>query len=307
MRMLIVVPRQNRATGNWVTGRRFQRGLERYGHQVRLCDTPLDAAVLQQQLAAFAPDLVLLLHAYRSGRPWLEARGQPAPPCLLLLTGTDINQGIHDALQSPVIEAVLANARAILLQNPRICADLRRDRPELGARLHYLPPGIELGEAPYDLRGEHGLSRDRLLFCCPASLRPVKGVLELLYRFDDLARRRHDFHLAFCGPPLDKAYAQQFLTALAERPWASYLGTIPVEAMPAALRQVDVVVNNSVCEGMPNILLEAVILGRPVLAHAIAGNAAIIEPGVNGLLYANDRDFLRFATLLVDDVELRQK
>jgi glycosyltransferase involved in cell wall biosynthesis len=259
--------------------------------------------MLEQAVAAFAPDLVVLLHAYRTGRPWLAVALRHPLPFLVLLTGTDVHHGLDDPEQRPLIDEVLRRASMIVTQNPLTAAALRRDRPDLTARLHYLPPGIELGEAPYALRQIHALPETRFLFLCPASIRPVKGILELLFLFDSLARLRDDFHLACCGPVLDDGYGRQFLAAVAERPWASYIGIIPGEAMAAAMRQAEVILNNSVSEGLPNVLLEAVVLGRAVLARDIPGNAAVIETGVNGLLYSDVSGFVRAAQRLIDEPE----
>ena len=301
MRILIAVPSQDRATGNWVTGRRLQQGLERHGHTLNLCDAPLDPAGLDRAVTAFAPDLVVLLHAYRTGRPWLEVAKRHPLPYLVMLTGTDVHHGMADPEQGPLIDEVLRRASAVVTQNPLTAEALRRDRPDLPDLLHYLPPGIELGTAPYALRQIHAIPDDAFLFLCPASIRPVKGVLELLFLFDALARRRDEFHFACCGPILDAGYGRQFLAAVAERPWASYLGIIPAEAMPAAMRQAEVIVNNSISEGLSNALLEAVVLGRAVLARDIPGNAAVIEHGANGLLYSDAAGFLRAAERLVKD------
>ncbi len=304
MRILIAIPSQDRATGNWVTGRRFQRGLEGHGHVVALCDCPLDPSVLEVTVAAFVPDLVVLLHAYRTGRPWLEVSRRHPQPCMVVLTGTDVHHGMADPDQGPLIEQVLRQAGAVVSQNPLTSETLRRERPDLAPRLHYLPPGIELGADPYALRQLHAIPADRFLFLCPASVRPGKGVLELIHRFDSLARRRNDFHLACCGPILDDDYGRGFLAAVAERPWACYLGVVPAVAMPAAMRQAEVIVNNSVSEGLPNALLEAVVLGRAVLARDIPGNAAIIKSGINGLLYSAAGEFEHAAGRLLDDPEL---
>jgi glycosyltransferase involved in cell wall biosynthesis len=101
-------------------------------------------------------------------------------------------------------------------------------------------------------------------------------------------------HLAFCGPILDRDYGQRFRAAITTRPWATYLGVVSPEAMPDAMRQADVIVSNSFSEGLPNALVEAVTLGRPVVARDIPGNAAVISDGVNGLLY-RDADGFRAA------------
>ena len=303
MRILILSPRQDRATGNYVTARRFQRGLEGFGHSVRLAEIAPEPAPVAEEVAVFAPDLAILLHAYRTGRPWLESGAKR--PFLVLLTGTDVHQGLDDPEQRPWILRVFREAAVVAIQNPLTCAKLRRDYPELGARLHYLPPGIELGGAPYALRTLHGVPSETFLFFCPASLRPVKGVLELLELFDPLARERREFIVAFCGPELDADYARRFHAALNARPWARYLGVIPAEAMPAALAEADVILNNSVAEGLPNALLEATVVGRPILARDIPGNAAVVRPGENGLLYGDGEEFLACASRLLDDDALR--
>jgi len=300
MRILIAVPNQNRATGNWVTARRFRHGLERYGHVMTLCETSLDPAPLARAVAEFAPDVAVLLHAFRSGFPWLKASAESRVPSLVVLTGTDVHQGMSDLEEGPLIEQVFRQTAAIVTQNRLTFEALRQQRPDLAGRLHYLAPGVELGREPYPLRRLHAIPADSFLFLCPASLRPVKGVLELLSLFDPLAQRRGDFHLACCGPVLDAGYGERVLAAVAERPWASHLGIIPAAAMASAMSAADAVVNNSASEGLPNALLEAVALGRPVLARNIPGNAAVIQPGINGLLYDNADEFLPAAESLID-------
>jgi glycosyltransferase involved in cell wall biosynthesis len=134
----------------------------------------------------------------------------------------------------------------------------------------------------------------------------VKGNLELLRLFDAVAAKRSGFTVAFCGPVLEESYGRQFLAELGERPWARYLGTIPTASMAAALREADVILNNSSCEGLSNVLVEASVLGRPLLVRSIPGNAAVVEEGVNGLLFEDAAAFAERALALIDSAELRQ-
>ena len=290
MRILIVVPSQDRISGNWVTAQRFQDGLRKQGHQVTLHDTPLQVdSDFRQQLLDFAPDVTLLLHAYRSGKPWLEAAQDLNIPYVVLLTGTDVNHGLDDPEQSEIIRTILHQAAFVLLQNPLIAADLTTAHPELATNLRALPPGIRLGTASYDLRGVHSLNKQQTLFLCPAGLRPVKGVLKLLEMFDRVTTENSACHLAFCGPILDKSYGSGFLAEIKKRSWSSYLGAIPSNAMANAMRGADVILNNSRTEGLANALLEAATIGIPILAHNIPGNAAVVKHNVNGLLYDNEQ------------------
>lgn len=301
MRVLIVVPSQDRVSGNWVSAERFQQGLLTLGHSVVIEETGLKAGQsLRKKILGFDPDVAILLHAYRTGKPWLDAMVDQKIPTVVLLTGTDINHGLDDPKQSGVIRKTLHQAACVLSQNPLLVNALTSSHPGLTANLHELPPGIKLGTAPYPLRDLHHLAKDKVLFLCPAGLRPVKGVLELLEIFDQVATQSSGCLLAFCGPVLDQEYNQRFQSALEERPWAHYLGTIPKQAMASAMCEADVILNNSQTEGLANSLLEAATLGIPILAHNIPGNVAVVNHETNGLLYSNHKDFVKYAVQLIN-------
>jgi len=308
MRILIVVPRQPQTTGNMVTARRYADELEARGHSVHLVDVTEDEpATLIRALNNFRPEIVHLLHAYRTGRPWLACGVTAKTPCVVTLTGTDINQGIETALEGPIIREIFCRAGAVVTQNRLTAEELQSRADDWAGKVRYLPPATLAGSDPYPLRGRHDIPTETVLFLHPAGLRRVKGNLELLLLFDAVAARRSGCLLAFCGPVLDDAYAGRFFTALAERPWARHLGVIPHTAMRAALAEADVVLNHSLNEGMPNVLVEAAALGLPILARAIPGNAAVVEAGENGLLYRDDGEFVRHALALIDDPQLRRR
>lgn len=308
MRILIVTPRQPLATGNQVTAQRHHDYLKRRGHEVRLTVTDEEnPSAVRHALSTFRPDLVHLLHAYRSGRPWLACCAEPILPFVVTLTGTDIHHGISTPEEGKVIREILMRAAAVISQNRLTANELEKKPTEWAGRVRYLPPGIVLGNALYPLRQLHGIAPDARLFLHPAGIRPVKGNLELLQLFDPVAEARPGCRIAFCGPALDTGYAKRFLAEVAIRPWALYLDVIPTTAMPAALAEADVVLNHSLSEGQPNTLIEAAALGRSILARDIPGNAAVVESGVNGLLYRTEDEFIRHALALIDDPVLRQK
>jgi glycosyltransferase involved in cell wall biosynthesis len=301
MRILIVVPEQDRISGNWVTAMRFQQGLSAHGQQVIVEETGLQPEPrLLERIQSFAPDVTILLHAYRAGKPWLQATADRRLPTVVLLTGTDINHGLENPQQQDVIKTILGQAELVLLQNPLLAKALSSNHPELSVNLRELPPGIRLGTEAYHLRDKHQLAKEATLFLCPAGLRSVKGPLELLELFDQVVTHSSDVLLAFCGPAIEEEYSQRFLSALKTRPWAHYLGAIPTQAMASAMCEADVVVNNSQTEGLANSLLEAATLGIPILAHKIPGNSAVVEHETNGLLYNSREDFLDYSTQLLD-------
>lgn len=301
MRVLLIVPKQNRISGNWITASRFQQGLEKQGHQVIIQETSLyPQGALREKARVFCPDVVLLLHAYRSGRPWVAEAGDMGIPYAVLLTGTDINYSLNDPEESRFVGSALIRSAAVLVQNPLIISELQDRRPELFGNLRTLSPGVVLGEAPYELRAAHKLAKDLPLFLCPAGLRPVKGALPLLEMFDQVASERSDFQVVFCGPQIDAEYSGHFLAAVAQRPWSRYLGAIPAKAMASVMREADILLNNSQSEGLSNALIEAAVIGLPILARNIPGNAMVVRHNINGLLYDSEAEFKRYVLQMLD-------
>ncbi len=266
-----------------------------------------DGEHLREAGKRFAPDVVHLLHAYRSGLPWLASGLTGHVPFAVTLTGTDVHGGLDKPVEGPVIREILARAGAVLTQNPLTAQALRSSGEAFAGRVHLLAQGIVLGRAPCpDLRNGWVPAGAPLLLH-PASIRPVKGNLELLRLLDPLAEAGLAFALGLCGPVLDPEYGWCVLEAVAARPWARHLRVIPPEAMASALAQADLVLNNSQSEGLANALAEAAALGRPILARDIPGNAAVVEPGVNGLLYGDDGAFREHAAALIRDPALRRR
>ena len=58
---------------------------------------------------------------------------------------------------------------------------------------------------------------------------------------------------------------------------------------------------------MANTLLEAMAMGKPVLASNIEGNRSVIKDFITGLLYQGEADFLEKIERLILDVTLREK
>ena len=149
---------------------------------------------------------------------------------------------------------------------------------------------------------------DRLLFVLPAGIRPVKAPRRPLGPFDRVVAAEPRVRLLYVGPVLEAAEGEALARALGGRPWARHLGPIAHGAIPSLLERADVVLNCSVSEGgMANSVLEAMALGRAVLAADIPGNRALVEPEVTGLLFGTDAELEAGALRLARDASLRAR
>lgn len=77
--------------------------------------------------------------------------------------------------------------------------------------------------------------------------------------------------------------------------------------MPGVYAAADAVINSSLSEALSNSLLEAMAMGVPVLARAVAGNRALVVRNRTGLLFSSEREFVRQAGRLLIDPGLGRR
>ena len=79
--------------------------------------------------------------------------------------------------------------------------------------------------------------------------------------------------------------------------------------VPALMAATDFVVLPSLREGLSNVILEAMMVGRPVIASAVGGSVELVEQMMSGLLFPSDDDaaLADALRLLAGDADLRDK
>jgi glycosyltransferase involved in cell wall biosynthesis len=292
--------------GNAVTVERIARGLRARGADLETWDLSIMAlSSIERRAAEYRPSLIHAFHAYRAGRPGLALARRMGCPLVVTLTGTDVNSDLFDAERSAALREVLEGAAAVTVFDESMAAVAARTVPGLSSRIAIVPQSTDFPHPGTEVGPPAGRTGSVVLF--PAGIRPVKRPRFPLHPLDALAGRYPGFELRYVGPILDAAEGSHFFRALENRPWARYVGEVPHAAMPAMLRDADVVLNCSLSEGgMANSVLEALACGRAVLASDIEGNRSLIEDGVTGLLFAGPDEFAGKMARLLDDPGLRK-
>ncbi|MGE3164280.1 MAG: glycosyltransferase family 4 protein [Planctomycetota bacterium] len=269
--------------GNAVTLARLVRQLRARGAECHVADFQRLAADLEgAQRHAF--DVLHCFHLLRAYDA-IVARGgwhDLGRPLVLTQTGTDL---LDDGVARPDFAEFLAAAAHILVGTEHAREHLRTRYPQLDpARVSVAWKGVDLPREPVDLPedlrtapGEHRL------VLLPAHWRPVKGIELALDAWRQVAPLAPDARLWLLGGILDSEYASRLAVDSTPGAWRREL---PRAAMVAAYRTASLVLNVSLAESLPNALLEALYLGRPVLAPDIPGVRAILrcaEPGLASL------------------------
>jgi glycosyltransferase involved in cell wall biosynthesis len=123
-------------------------------------------------------------------------------------------------------------------------------------------------------------------------LSPEKGQDLLLHAVAPLAARHPGLILKFAGTGPEEARLRALAQSLGLRDRVHFLGYI--HDMPSLYADVDLLVQSSLTEGLPNVIVEAAYLRVPILATRVGGTDEVVEHGRSGwLIEAGDASAIR--------------
>jgi glycosyltransferase involved in cell wall biosynthesis len=133
-----------------------------------------------------------------------------------------------------------------------------------------------------------------------------KNLNFLLRQFARLPAKSFELHLVGDGP--QEKLLRNLANQLGIAESIVWHGWLPRAALPGIYRSSDCLVNPSLYEGMPNVVLEAMACGLPVLASNIKGHDEIVVNNETGLLFdLGEPDALISAFKRMLDVDLRRR
>lgn len=307
LRVALVTPSYAPAIrGNAITVARLQHHLEARGAEVKIWDMGGrdDISALAKDILDFKPTVVHGFHACRFSRVAHRIRQTSHTPIVVTVTGTDVNISLYISDTRRITARCLRTAGAVVFFASETARRVSEDVSLLEENVHIIPQAVELPEAQ-KVEIPFSKSEDGFVFCMPAGLRAVKNVLFPIAPLHSLRTEFPNISLLYAGPVVEQHTADSLMQEIEGLPWVKYIGDVPHDQMAHLYRMCDVVVNSSLSEGMSGALMEAMSMGTPVLASNVEANRAIIEDGVDGLLFDTEQDFMRQATRLIKDPNLR--
>ena len=125
------------------------------------------------------------------------------------------------------------------------------------------------------------LSRPRLVTA--GRLVPWKGIGGVIAAVEDLRATYPEASLTIVGDGPDRRSLEAYALARLKTGY-TFTGQLSHQDTLAVIADADLFVLNSTYEGLSHLLIEALSLGKPVVATRVGGNVELIEDGVNGLL-----------------------
>lgn len=251
------------------------------------------------------PDALLVFFSLPSGIVGLAAKVFAHLPYVVSLRGGDVPglvpglDRLHKLL-APLRRCVLMRAEAVIANSEGL-----RTLSERADRLpvQVIPNGVDTDF--FRPGPEHQSERLRLLFV--GRFHEQKNLRFLLEQIVRLPAGAIEVHLVGDGPQREelRALAQQlgFATQIIWHGWLSRT------ALLAVYQSADFLVNPSFYEGMPNVVLEAMACGLPVVASNLPGNNELVVNGETGFLFELHGNPDEFSAVLnrLRDVDLRRQ
>ena len=249
----------------------------------RLC-----ARAIAAPMRAFAPDLVLSYWLYPDAYGAMLAARRIGAPLVVGARGSDLR--VRDAISRRLTRPVLHAARRLLVVSEDLGRVAERDYGARPDRIRAIPNGCDASIFhPADraeARQALDLPADAEVVTYVGRLVPEKGLRELLVAAGELRSTRPRLQLVLVGEgPMHAELAA--LAAAGDLP-VRFAGTRPPAEVARWMCASDLVTLPSYSEGHPNVLVEALACGRPVVATPVGGIPEVVDAASGMLVPVRD-------------------
>jgi glycosyltransferase involved in cell wall biosynthesis len=248
------------------------------------------ARVLLPHVRGFAPDLIFSCFLYPDGYAALKIAKALSVPVVVMSIGSDMNR-IGDPISAIHTRAVLREADFLVT----VSRDLRKKAVAMGAppeKTRAIVNGCDLSVFHVKDRLE---ARQKLCID-PAAGAVVyigrmdvkKGLRELVEAAASLHPERPNLHVYLVGEGPDTTLIE---SAIQARNASGYIHALPACAFDDVavwMTAADLVTLPSYMEGCPNVVLEALACGRPVVATNVGGIPEIMSDECGRLVHPRE-------------------
>ncbi|MCF6202815.1 MAG: glycosyltransferase family 4 protein [Methylococcaceae bacterium] len=209
-------------------------------------------------------------------------------PVVVKVHGSDINE-------QPKLTGVAMQVSWVLRQASKIVSvskdlaikviDLGAENKQVKVIYNGVDSSVFFPRNQQECRETLSLNKDVKIILYVGNLKKSKGCLELLKAFSIYNQEKNPTELVFVGDGPCKEAIQNQIKGLELDDSIHAVGQKKHELLPIWMGAADLIVLPSHAEGVPNVLLEAMACGRPVVATTVGGIPEVV-PDKCGVLVA---------------------
>ncbi|WP_424355699.1 glycosyltransferase family 4 protein [Methanobacterium sp. MBAC-LM] len=203
-----------------------------------------------------------------------------------------------------LVKAILNNADSVIALTEHMKKEIQKisDKEVL-----VVPNGIDMNRFnDSSLTYTELLKGKTIIFI--GNLRPEKGLSYLIEAMMYVTKKDMNTQLLIVGEGPQRENLEKLVNKLNINNRVTFSGKVTTDKVPVYLKNSDIFVLPSLQEGFPNVLLEAMASGLPVVATEVCGINEIIEDGKNGFLVKpqNSKEIAEKILLLLNNHNLRK-
>lgn len=228
---------------------------------------------------------IIHTHEVRSDMVGLICSAYKRIPVIATLHGW-IENNVKGRLYTGIDKRMLRYFDAIIAVSEK----MKREVSELGInkdKIHVLHNALVLENYKRDFsqrqfRSELGITDEDLLVANIGRLSPEKGQSDFIYAANDTLKKTQNIKFVLIGIGPDRDKLVKLVNDLGLQKHVIFAGY--KQNMEKLYGSIDLIVQSSHTEGLPNVVLEAMAMGVPVIATNVGGTAEIIQNGQTGIL-----------------------
>jgi len=235
----------------------------------------------------FKFDLIYSPWAYPDGYGSFLIAKKLRVPIIIGILGSDINIFTQYFLRRKMISCALKRSDGVIA----VSTPLKERAVSIGVpseKISVIKNGVDTNlfkpMARERCRQKLGLGLDKKIILFIGNLVPVKGINYLIDAFSGISGKHENIELVIVGEGYVKKRLLRQVNKLSLSDKVRFIPNKPHNEIPLLINACDVFCLPSLNEGCPNVLLEALACGKPVVATNVGGISEIISSQDYGIL-----------------------
>lgn len=221
-------------------------------------------------------------------------------PTITTLRGSDVQRSEKSLIDRLFLKLCLATNKKVVTVSKGLLEQTCRLYPSARKKLVFIPNGV--AERFLAIKRPDKADRPPIRLITIGSLIARKDIKTVIEAFAGLPDR-HNCRLEIIGDGPERIKLEKLAATRGVGNRVSMTGAVPADKIPDKMANSDIFILASQDEGRPNVVLEAMASGMPVIATRIDGILELIEHEKTGLIFdVGDVDSLRQTiTRLIDN------
>lgn len=178
---------------------------------------------------------------------------------------------------------------------------LKRGSPS--GKIKVISTGVDTNR--FNMRSEDRIRTKPVRLLYVGRISELKGIGYAIDAFGVAKLKKNDLEFVICGD--GDCFFSELKSRYASTEGLSFRGYVGYKDLPGVYRDSDVLILPSFSEGLPNVILEAMSSGVPVIATNICENPLLLDGGKRGILVEprNTEQIVKGIETYIDDDDFR--